>query len=308
MMDDIAVDIGGTQLRAGLYPAEGIEPRVLRTIPTQGGEPAIERLYSLIASIWPDDSGVRRIALGAPGALNPVTGITYQIPNIPNWNGLHLKELVENRFNVEVRLGNDANLAALGEWKYGAGVGHHNLIYLTVSTGLGGGIIVDDRLLVGANGLAAEVGHITVLPNGPMCGCGFRGHLEAMSSGTGIAHYVKRELAAGRSSLLTQDEEPVSARTIARAAGLGDELSIEAFNIGGTFLGRAIADLAHLFNPTIVILGGSVTKAGDLLMDPLKKALKETVISPMYLEDFTLTTAALGDRVGLVGALALARS
>ena len=308
MMDDIAVDIGGTQLRAGLYPPEGIEPRVLRAIPTRGEEPAIERLYNLIASIWPEETEVRRIALGAPGALNPVTGITYQIPNIPNWNGLHLKELVQNRFNVEVRLGNDANLAALGEWKYGAGVGHHNLIYLTVSTGLGGGIIVDDRLLVGANGLAAEVGHITVLPDGPMCGCGFRGHLEAMSSGTGIANYVKRELAAGRNSLLSQDTEPVSARTIARAAELGDELSIEAFNIGGTFLGRAIADLAHLFNPTIVILGGSVTKAGELLMKPVRTALQETVISPMYLENFTLTTAKLGDRVGLVGALALARS
>lgn len=307
-MDDIAVDIGGTQLRAALYPPEGIEPRVLKKIPTQGEEPAIERLFSLIESIWPEKNGIRCIALGAPGALNPVTGITYQIPNIPNWNGLHLKELVENKFNVEVRLGNDANLAALGEWKYGAGVGHHNLIYLTVSTGLGGGIIVDDRLLVGSQGLAAEVGHITVLPDGPMCGCGFRGHLEALSSGTGIANYVKRELAAGRPSLLTQDTEPVSARTIARAAALGDEVCIEAFNIGGTFLGRAIADLAHLFNPTIVILGGSVTNAGELLMKPVREALTQTVISPMYLQDFTLTTAKLGDRVGLVGALALART
>lgn len=307
-MYDIAVDIGGTQLRAGLYPPEGIEPSVLRTIPTRGDETALERLYSLIASIWPEEGQVRRIAMGVPGALNPTTGITYKIPNIPNWNELHLKELAEDQFNVEVRLGNDANLAALGEWKYGAGVGHHHLIYLTVSTGLGGGIIVDDRLLVGSKGLAAEVGHITVLPDGPMCGCGFPGHLEAMSSGTGIANYVKRELAAGRPSLLTQDEEPVSARTIARAAALGDELSVEAFEVGGTFLGRAIADLAHLFNPTIVILGGSVTKAGDLLMNPVKKALQETAISPEYLKDFTLTTALLGDRVGLVGALALARS
>ena len=307
-MDDIAVDIGGTQLRGALYPPEGIEPKILKAIPTRGDEPAIERLYNLIESIWPHDNLVRRIAMGAPGALNPVTGITYKIPNIPNWNGLHLKELVEKRFNVEVRLGNDANLAALGEWKYGAGIGHHNLIYLTVSTGLGGGIIVDDRLLVGSNGLAAEVGHITVLPDGPMCGCGHRGHLEAISSGTGIANFVKRELAEGRISLLTQDTEPVSARTIARAAAMGDELSIEAFNIGGTFLGRAIADLAHLFNPTIVILGGSVTKAGELLMQPVRRALEETVISPMYLENFTLTTAALGDRVGLIGALALART
>lgn len=307
-MDDIAVDIGGTQLRAALYPSEGIEARAIKTIPTQGEQPALERLFMLLASIWPKDDQVHCIALGAPGALNPVTGITYTIPNIPNWNGLHLVEKVQDKFNVEVRLGNDANLAALGEWKYGAGVGHHDLVYLTVSTGLGGGIIIQDRLLVGSNGLAAEVGHITVLPNGPLCGCGHPGHLEAMSSGTGIANYVKRQLASGRPSILADLDEIPTARSIAQAAKQGDELAIEAFQIAGDYLGRAIADLLHLYNPTIVILGGGVTKAGEFLMAPVRRSLTASVISPMYLENFTLTTASLGDQVGLVGALALARS
>ena len=307
-MDDIAVDIGGTQLRAALYPSEGIEARAIKTIPTQGEQPALERLFMLLASIWPKDDQVHCIALGAPGALNPVTGITYTIPNIPNWNGLHLVEKVQDKFNVEVRLGNDANLAALGEWKYGAGVGHHDLVYLTVSTGLGGGIIIQDRLLVGSNGLAAEVGHITVLPNGPLCGCGHPGHLEAMSSGTGIANYVKRQLASGRPSILADLDEIPTARSIAQAAKQGDELAIEAFQIAGDYLGRAIADLLHLYNPTIVILGGGVTKAGEFLMSPVRRSLTASVISPMYLENFTLTTASLGDQVGLVGALALARS
>jgi len=307
-MYDIAVDIGGTQLRAALYPPEGIEARTIKTIPTQGEQPALERLFMLLESIMPEDDQVHCIALGAPGALNPVTGITYTIPNIPNWNGLHLVEEVQNKFNVEVRLGNDANLAALGEWKYGAGVGHHDLVYLTVSTGLGGGIITQDRLLVGSNGLAAEVGHITVLPNGPLCGCGHPGHLEAMSSGTGIANYVKRQLASGRPSILADLDEIPTARSIAQAAQQGDELAIEAFQIAGDYLGRAIADLLHLYNPTIVILGGGVTKAGEFLMSPVRRSLTASVISPMYLENFTLTTASLGDQVGLVGALALARS
>ena len=306
-MDDIVVDIGGTQLRAALYPPQGLEPRVFKAIPTSGEKPAIDRLYDLIESIWPADARVRRIALAAPGALNPTTGITYTIPNIPNWNELHLLELVQNRFKVEVRLGNDANLAALGEWRYGAGVGHHNLIYLTVSTGLGGGIIVNDQLLVGSSGLAAEVGHITVLPGGPMCGCGFPGHLEAMSSGTGIANYVKRELAAGRQSIFNQTNETIDARAIAAAAKQGDALSIEAFNQAGEFLGRAIADLLHLFNPTMVILGGSVIKAGELIMAPVRRSLHASVISRSYLDGFTLTSAKLGDKVVLVGALALAR-
>ena len=112
-MNDIVVDIGGTQLRAALYPPHGLEPRVFKAIPTSGEEPALERLFILIESIWPADTEVRRIALAAPGALNPLTGVTYTIPNIPNWNGLHLVDHVQNRFNVEVRFGNDANLAAL---------------------------------------------------------------------------------------------------------------------------------------------------------------------------------------------------
>lgn len=307
-MDDIAVDIGGTQLRAALYPQVGIDAKVIRSVQTAGENTALERLFDLIASIWPTDGDVRGIAMGIAGALNPQTGMVYQVPNIPNWNGLNMIELTEKRFNVPVRIGNDANLAALGEWKYGAGIGHHNLIYLTISTGVGGGIIVDDRLLLGHNGLGAEVGHITVLPGGPKCGCGHPGHLESMSSGTGIANYVNQQIKDGRKSILAEGNEVPTARLVAEAARQGDELALEAFNIAGEFLGRAIADLLHVFNPTVVILGGGVIKSGGLIMDPVRRSLAQTVVSPQYLEDFTLTTAKLGDRVGLVGALALARA
>jgi len=306
-MDDIAVDIGGTQLRAALYPPEGLDARVSRSIPTAGENAAIERLFDLITSVWPADGAVRRIALGVAGALNPQTGVVYQVPNIPNWNGLNIIELTEKRFNVPVRLGNDANLAALGEWKYGAAIGHHNVIYLTISTGVGGGIIVDDRLLLGHNGLGAEVGHITVLPGGPICGCGHPGHLESMSSGTGIANHVIRQMQAGRKTILANGNELPTARLVAEAARQGDELALEAFTIAGEFLGRAIADLLHIFNPTIVILGGGVIKSGELIMNPVRRSLEQTVVSSQYLEDFQLTTAKLGDRVGLIGALALAR-
>lgn len=306
-MDYIAVDIGGTQLRAALYPGEGVEPKNLQSTSTTGENPAIERLFDLIDTVWPAGGGVNCIALGVAGALNPETGVVYQVPNIPNWNGLHIVELAEKRFKVPVRLGNDANLAALGEWKYGAGIGHHNLIYMTVSTGVGGGIIVDDRLLVGNNGLAGEVGHITVLPGGPMCGCGHPGHLESVSSGTGIANYVIRQMQSGRKTMMTDYPDAPNARRVAEAAGQGDALALEAFEIAGEFLGRAIADLLHIFNPTIVILGGGVIKSGELIMTPVRRSLEQSVVSPQYLEDFQLTTAALGDRVGLVGALALAR-
>lgn len=306
-MQYIAVDIGGTQIRAALYPETGIEPLMNKAVTTAGEGSAVERLFALVDSIMPGAQEVSAIAVGVAGPLNPVTGIVYKAPNIDNWDMLPIKQLVQERFNIPTVIGNDANLAALGEWKYGAGVGHHNLVYLTISTGVGGGVIVDDRLLVGARGMAAEVGHITVLPDGPLCGCGHRGHLEAISSGTGIANYLVRQIAGGRKSLLSKPGITPTARLAAEAAAQGDELSIEAFRIAGEFLGRAIADFLHLYDPSIVILGGSVVKAGELLMTPVRQMIRESVISPQYLEGFTLTTASLGDQVVLVGALALAR-
>lgn len=306
-MNFIAVDVGGTQLRAALYPQTGIEPLVIKAVATKGENSAIERLLELIASIWPADGSVARIGLGVAGMVDPVTGVVYFTPNIEAWNGLPIVNIIQERFHTPTLLGNDANVAALGEWKYGAGIGHKDLIYLTISTGVGSGIISDGRMVVGAHGIGAELGHTTVLPDGPMCGCGRRGHLEALSSGTGISNYVQRELQKGRPSVLKLATTPPSARSIAEAARQGDELSMEAYNFAGKYLGLAIANMLYVFNPTLIILGGGVIKAGSLLMDPLQRSLEENVLSSLYLQDFQLTTAKLGDQVGLVGALALAR-
>lgn len=305
----IALDIGGTQLRAALYPEDGLEPLNKCSISThQGDEKPEERLLQLIASIWPTDGSVKCIAGGVAGPVDHKSGVVYHAPNIKGWTNIPLGTMISDRFNTETRLGNDANLAALGEWKYGAGVGHHDLIYLTISTGIGGGIIIDDRLLVGAHGIAAEVGHITVLPGGPMCGCGKRGHLEAVSSGTGIANFVRQQIELGRKSLLENVPAAITAREVTEAALQGDSLAAEAFEQAGRFLGQAIADLLLLFEPTIVVLGGGVTKAGDLLMKPLLKALQDGVFTPEYLRYLTIAQAKLGDQVGLIGALTLARS
>ena len=308
-MKYIAIDIGGTQLRAAVYPEEGLVPDVQKSVPThQGTEKPEIRLIELIESVWPHGDGVRCIAAGVASPLDPKTGVIYHAPNISGWTNFPLGPMIEKKFKTETRLGNDANLAALGEWKYGAGVGHHDLIYLTISTGIGGGIIIDDRLLVGPHGIAAEVGHITVWPGGPMCGCGKRGHLEAVSSGTGIANFVKAQIAAGTKSALADISETITAREVTRAAQHGDELALQAFDQAGRYLGQAIADLLLLFEPTIVVLGGGVTKAGDLLMNPLKKALNEGVFTPEYLKHLELAFAKLGDEVGLIGALTLARA
>ena len=305
----IALDIGGTQLRAALYPLDGLDPIIKKSIPTHNGNEKPEtRLLQLIESIWPSNGEVICIGGGVASPVDPKSGLVYHAPNIKGWTNFPLGSTIHERFKTETRLGNDANLAALGEWKYGAGIGHHDLIYLTISTGIGGGFIIDDRLLVGPHGIAAEVGHITVWPGGPLCGCGKHGHLEAVSSGTGIANYVRQQIGAGRQSTLSKAVEDLTAREVTTAAQQGDLLAIEAFNRGGRFLGQAIADLLLLFEPTIVVLGGGVTKAGDILMNPLRKALEEGVFTPEYLRHMVIAPAQLGDQVGLVGALTLARS
>ncbi len=302
----IAIDVGGTQIRVAIYPKGENRPTKQKRIPTQGNnQPPLERLIDLLAELWPAADNVCAIGMAAPGWVNPQLGVIYQAPNIPGWENLPLAPILSKRFDVPVRLGNDANLALVGEWRYGAGRGHHNLLYLTISTGIGGGVICDDRLLLGAHGLAAELGHVTVLPDGPVCGCGHRGHLEAIASGTAIARYVAEQLANGVPSSLSQIAKPTG-RDISMAAEQGDPLAKTSLARAGAYLGCALANYLHIFNPSIVILGGGVSRSGSLLIEPMRAALAEQILSPEYLQGLIITTVELGDDAGLMGALALA--
>lgn len=306
MDTNIAVDIGGTQIRVALYKQGERRPVKQKRIPTQvSGETPVERLIGLVAELWPENDRVCAIGIAAPGPINPQLGIIYSAPNIPGWEQLPLAQILQERFHVPARLGNDANMAALGEWRYGAGQGHHDLLYLTISTGIGGGVICGDHLLLGSHGLAGELGHITVVPGGPLCGCGHRGHLEAYGSGTAIARYVAEQITEGVPSSLAQISKPTG-RDISMAAEHGDPLAKAALARAGTYIGYAIADFLHIFNPSVVILGGGVSRSGAFLIEPLRIAISERLISPEYLHGLVITTAALGDDAGLLGALALA--
>lgn len=309
----ITLDIGGTQMRAACYPPEGLTPVNVARISTQksisgsGSEKPLERLYELIETIWPKDSSVDVISLAVPGPVNPYRGVLLEAPNIPGWEDLPLQNYLQERFHTKVLLGNDANLAALSEWKYGAGRGHHHMIYMTVSTGIGGGIIIDDHLLLGEQGLAAEIGHMVVMPDGPLCGCGGRGHLEALASGTAIALWVKEQINQGNPCSLT-GVQSITARMISEAAQTGDKLCISALARAGYYLGIAIASLLQIFNPSAVILGGGVSKSGAFLFDPLHQSLNDHIMNLHYLDNLVITAAAFGDDAGLVGALALGRT
>ena len=300
----IAIDIGGTQLRVAVYPHDSTVPITVQRAPTLGMEDGVfDRLTALIDSVWPDQP-VDIICAAVPGPLNPYTGIIIETPNIPSWTNYPLAELLAKKYNVPAYIGNDGNLAVVGEWLYGAGKGHHDIVYLTISTGIGGGVICGDKLIEVFRGMATELGHITVLPDGPVCSCGVKCHLEAVASGTAIAKYASEQIAAGRKSILGSGV--LTAHQVSLAAGQGDELSKETFLRAGEFIGQATADFLHLFNPSIVILGGGVTLSGALLLDPVKDSMRRHVMEESYLDGLVVTTARLGVNAGLLGSLAQA--
>ncbi len=304
----IAIDIGGTRLRAAAYPDQGYKPIQIERISSQGAGPTPqERLVQLIEKVCPAGEKITSIGVAAPGPVNPKAGVVYNAPNIAALRYFPLVEYLEDKTNVPVCLDNDANLAAVGEWKAGAAIGHDHLIYLTVSTGIGGGIISDGLLMHGVNGLAAEVGHVTVKPEGPMCSCGKRGHLEALASGPNIAKWVKRELSKGEKSSIPLSED-ITAKLIAQHAQKGDNLALAAFDRAGYYLSIGLANFLHTFNPSIIVFGGGVSLSGDLLLNPVKASLQEHVFDPKYLENLEITSASLGDDAGLIGALIMARN
>jgi glucokinase len=304
----IALDIGGTQMRAALFQLNNHTPDVVQRIPTKSSEgDSLSRLIKLIHSIWPTEGDVAAIGIAVPGPTDPYAGVIIDAPNIPGWENLPLRKILETEFGVPVALGNDANLAAVGEWKFGAGIGHHHMLYLTVSTGIGGGVIINDQLLLGHRGLAGELGHIPVDPNGPMCGCGRRGHLEAIASGTGIARWVMEQLEQGAASSLPAGEK-ISSKQVAVAAQEGDALALTALKRGAYTLGQAIAGFLSTFNSTAIILGGGVSQSLDLMYDSLMEGIKQSLMTPYYLEGLVIARAALGDDAGLIGASAYAQS
>jgi glucokinase len=312
----IAVDLGGTNIRAAHYKSNGeLIARAKRsTHAKDGNEIVLDRVIEMIREVMPPiASEAKVIAIGAPGPLNPFSGIVLRAPNLPGWVDFPLREIIEERLKIRCVIGNDANLAAMGEWKFGAGRGHADVLYLTISTGIGGGVISGGKLILGKSGMATELGHVVVAPDGAVCGCGQRGHLEAMASGPAIAKTAQARLKthAGSTSaiinLVNGDIDRVTAAHVGEAAHAGDPVAINLIAEAGTFIGRAIADFCHIFNPSIVILGGGVAiNCGDLLLEPARAAMRSRVMSSIYLRDCEIVQAQLGDDVGLLGALALA--
>ena len=310
----IAVDLGGTHIRAALFLGQDTTPvrRTRGLTPQTPDQTAIlEALARAIQDLIPPDADLANIsiAVGTPGPVDPFLGLVLSAPNIPSWHALPLRDWLLSRFAATIHIANDANLAALGELSYGAGQGATDLVYLTIGTGIGGGVITAGRLLLGSRGLGAELGHVTVDPGGPQCGCGRNGHLEALASGPAIAREARARLAAGASSSLSQtyrsDPLAITTERIAEAARQGDAFSRTLVADISTLLARFIADCLALFSPQRVILGGGVMGLGELLIAPIREGVTHYAMAAAYVEQLTICAAQLGDDAGLLGGLAL---
>ena len=303
----LCVDLGGTQLRVALCKPS--PPWIVRRAAEPTAKSSPEAVISQIARMCREvsegvpGSQIEAVGIGSPGPLNPTTGVVYDMPNLPGWRDVPLAEMVSTELGIRTLLNNDANVAALGEYRFGAGRGTRDMVYITVSTGIGGGIIVDGRLLQGARGLAAEIGHHTVEAHGIRCECGHVGCLEVYASGTAIARMATEAIESGRETVLS-GRPSVTAKDVAEAARGGDALALEVMHTAGFYLGVGIVNLLHIFNPSRIILGGSVTKSFDLFREPMWATIRERAWAP-YLEDFDIAPAELGDDVGLIGAMAL---
>ncbi|MBI4537729.1 MAG: ROK family protein [candidate division NC10 bacterium] len=306
----LAIDIGGTKLAAGVVEPSG---RILARaeVPTrafEGLEPVLERIIglgrALLARAELLGSQVVRVGVGCAGPVNRRRGLVLNPPNLPGWDRVPLAERLQAGLGLPIVLENDANAAALGEFRYGAGRGAGSLVYYTVSTGIGGGIVLDGRLWHGLADAAGEVGHMTVKPDGPVCGCGNRGCLEAMASGPSMVRLAKQALDAGRPSRL-RAQSGFTAKELVQAAREGDALAREVWDEAVRCLGIGVAAVITILAPERIVVGGGVSRAGEFLLAPLREEVRRHV-KLVPVQSVPILPAALGPDVGILGAAAVA--
>ena len=306
----IGIDIGGTKISLVLGTAQG---KILAhsVIPTQTGQATqkclnqlFEEIKKLITFSKQKKCAVRGIGVGIPGAVNTALGTVPRSPNLKGWKDYPLAANLKKKFKLPVALGNDANVAALAEKHFGQAKKCRDFIYMTVSTGVGGGLVSNDKLIEGASYVGGEIGHMVIVSKGHKCNCGNHGCLEAYGSGTAIAKYAKKELAKGRKSSLSKLKK-VTAKEVGRAARKGDKLALEAFNYAGYYLGIGLANLLNILNPEMISLGGGVWKTAPAsFIKTIKKSCKENAWPEAY-EKVKIVKSEIKGSIGDLGALAL---
>lgn len=306
----VGVDIGGTKLACVLGDAQGnvLARQWQATIHGRGWQTAVQQLIEMAKQVMqgvPREQ-VRGIGISCGGPLDSARGIVYTPPNLPEWDAVPLKQIFEEHFGLSTRVENDANATALAEHRFGAGRGTRNMVFVTWGTGIGGGLILQGRLYRGTNDLAGEIGHTTVLLDGPLCGCGKHGCLEALASGPSIARCARELANDSQDSRLWQRTTPeeVTAQHVVEAALEGDTFARFVLAEAATYMGIGIANLAQIVNPQRVVLGTIAVKAGDLVLEPLRMALAVHAWDRVRAV-LEVVPAELGDRAQDLAALCL---
>lgn len=315
----VGIDIGGTKLATVVADSTGhILGKVRKpTLAEKGPEYALGLLFDMvretISLAGVEQAAISAIGVSCGGPLDTKTGIVYSPPNLPGWDALPLKAKLESEFQVPVTIENDANASALAEYRFGGGRGYNAVLYMTMSTGIGGGIVLDGQIYHGANDSAGEVGHQILLPDGPLCGCGKRGCLEALCSGPAIARRaqaaIRKKLTDNKASttMLTLTDgriEDVKSEHVLEAARTGDALALELVSETAYYMGWGIANLVNVLNPDIVLLGTIAIAAGDLLLDPIRETVSKFAMArPAAAVE--IKPAQLGDTLGDLAAVAL---
>lgn len=307
----IGVDLGGTNVRAARLDQDLniIQREAENTRSSEGFESTIQRIKELIRKVLPQDgSSVAGIGISAPGPLNPITGVVVAPPNLVGWHNVPLKDILEKEFHIPVYVGNDANVAAIAEVALGAAQGYRFAIYMTLSTGIGGGIVDEGRLIQGSQGLGAEVGHIPLLVENERVSS-----LEKEAAGRALAKQARAKMETGMPSTLLEtmqgmsekDWERNGAKFVGQAALQGDALALDIVMRCGRVVGLGIVTLLHLFNPEIIVIGGGVSRIGDILFKRIQETVQEHALDRAYWENLKIVPAVLGDNVSIIGAGAL---
>lgn len=305
----IGVDLGGTKISTAISTLDGkiVSQTVIPTNAIEGEEPVLRRIIQTIeevldlAQVTPEE--VQAIGIGSPGPLDAKNGTIITTPNLP-FRNYNVVAPIKEKFGVPVYLDNDANVAAIGEFMFGAGKGKQNIVYFTVSTGVGGGAVLNGQAYRGNTSNALEIGHMTVNAHGPRCNCGNIGCLEAIASGTAIGK-------KGREAVLTKVEtslrnyQEITSYEVFVEAKKGDEVAKEIVDNAMNYLGIGVANAISIFDPEMVIIGGGVSKVGDILFDTVRKVVNKRCFKSMA-EACEIVPAGLGVDAGVVGAVALA--
>ena len=305
------VDLGGTKIYSLVGDQDGhvLGEDRRPTNAALGVDSVVERIVASVRAALNNASleltDVLGLGISTPGPCDPAHGLITEAPNL-GWVNVPLVELVRQKVGIPTLLENDAAAAAYGEMRFGAARGKQHVLYVTLGTGIGGGIIIDGRIYRGASGAAGEVGHMVLEPDGVLCNCGARGCLEALASGTAIARDAQKAIAEGRSAIMAElaGERSVTGEIVLQAAERGDAAAKEIIQRAGRYLGLGLVGLLNTFNPEALILGGGLVGLGELYLEPALAAARECGFDQI-LHDVTITTAELGGRSGALGAAAL---